>query len=508
MQQNNPSNQNNLDQQFEILLNDLKSRMHNVLHERDSADRLGISRGWPPFVLREIMTANPFSAVTPVELGGLGGDIAQSIALMSAASYESLALSLTFGINMALFLQPTLKYGQTSIKKEVAKRFVTNQNMGGLMITEPDFGSDALSMRTYNTKVDNGYHINGTKHWAGLTGWADFWLLTSRAQTANGTLARDIDFFVADMSKSEQQIVVEERFENLGLYQIPYGRNRLDLVVPEENKLIPQSTGIKMMLDLLHRSRMSFPGMAMGFIKRMLDEALAHTQQRVVSGKRLFDYDQIDERIARIQNSYTVVSAMCHNSSQMAHLANDLSGIGIEANAVKSLATDYMQESAQTLIQLVGAKGFRHNHIAGRAIVDSRPFQIFEGSNDMLYTQTAEQVIKLMKGAKEPNLFKFLSTYPSTKIGVAEFYAELNFDLDYNIPQRKLVDLGRIIAHVIMSQMIINLEAKGYNKTLASNALDMLKLDSQRLLVPLNSELRKNVVVDYQEESNWRDFLK
>ncbi|MBP8850160.1 MAG: acyl-CoA/acyl-ACP dehydrogenase, partial [Breznakibacter sp.] len=236
MQQNNPSNQNNLDQQFEILLNDLKSRMHNVLHERDSADRLGISRGWPPFVLREIMTSNPFSAVTPVELGGLGGDIAQSIALMSAASYESLALSLTFGINMALFLQPTLKYGQAGIKKEVAKRFVNNQNMGGLMITEPDFGSDALSMRTYNTKVDNGYHINGTKHWAGLTGWADFWLLTSRAQTANGTLARDIDFFVADMSKSEQQIVVEERFENLGLYQIPYGRNRLDLVVPEENK--------------------------------------------------------------------------------------------------------------------------------------------------------------------------------------------------------------------------------------------------------------------------------
>ncbi len=126
----------------------------------------------------------------------------------------------------------------------------------------------------------------------------------------------------------------------------------------------------------------------------------------------------------------------------------------------------------------------------------------------MLYTQSAEQVVNLMKGAKEPNLFKFLSTYPSTKIGVAEFYAELNFDLDYNIPQRKLVDLGRIIAHVIMSQMIINLEAKGYNKTLASNALDMLKLDSQRLLVPLNSSLRKNVVIDYQEESNWRDFLK
>lgn len=498
----------NLNLQFEELLNTLKHKMHNVLHERDNTDRIGITRGMPPFVMREIMSANPFSAVVPVELGGLGGDIAQSIALMSAASYESLALSLTFGINMALFLQPTLKYGQLSIRQEVAKRFVKNQNMGGLMITEPDFGSDALSMRTENTKLNNGYHIKGTKHWAGLTGWADFWLLTSRAKTQNDALARDIDFFVADVSKPEQQIVVEERFENLGLYQIPYGRNRLDLIVPHENRLIPHSTGIKMMLDLLHRSRMSFPGMAMGFIQRMLDEALAHTQQRIVSGKRLIDYDQIDERVSRIQNSYTIVSAMCHNSSQVGHLANDLSGIGVEANAVKSLATDYMQESAQTLLQLVGAKGYKHNHIAGRAIVDSRPFQIFEGSNDMLYTQTAEQVVKLMKNVKETNLYNFLATYPSTNSAIKLYKNDLNFDIDYTIPQRKLVDLGKIIAHVIMSQMVINLEAKGYRKELINNALDMLRLDSQRLLVPFNTSLRKSVIIDYQDGSNWREFLK
>ncbi len=505
---NAPTAQINLNLQFEELLSNLKAKMHNVLHERDSADRIGISRGMPPFIMREIMSANPFKAVVPTELGGLGGDVAQSIALMSAASYESLALSLTFGINMALFLQPTLKYGQYAIKQEVAKRFVTSQNMGGLMITEPDFGSDALSMRTENTKTNKGYHIKGIKHWAGLTGWADFWLLTSREKTASGALARDIDFFVADVSKAEQQIVVEERFENLGLYQIPYGRNRLDLVVPQENKLIPQSTGLKLMLDLLHRSRMSFPGMAMGFINRMLDEALDHTQQRIVSGKRLLDYDQIDERVSRIQNSYTVVSAMCYNSSLVAHLENDLSGIGIEANSVKSLATDMMQESAQTLLQVVGAKGYKHNHIAGRAIVDSRPFQIFEGSNDMLYTQVSEQVIKLMKNSKETNLLNFLASYPSTKLSANLFKDDLNITIDYNLQQRKLVDLGRIIAHVVVSQMVLQLEAKGYRKDLINNAVDQLRLDNQRLLTAINFKQRTSVVVDYKDNSNWRDLLK
>ena len=37
-----------------------------------------------------------------------------------------------------------------------------------------------------------------------------------------------------------------------------------------------------MMLDLLHSSRMQFPGMGMGFIKRMLDEALTHCSQRLL----------------------------------------------------------------------------------------------------------------------------------------------------------------------------------------------------------------------------------
>jgi Acyl-CoA dehydrogenases len=62
------------------------------------------------------------------------------------------------------------------------------------MITEPDFGSDALKMQTSYTESDNEYHLQGTKHWAGLTGWADFWLLTARRQNSKGELSRDIDF--------------------------------------------------------------------------------------------------------------------------------------------------------------------------------------------------------------------------------------------------------------------------------------------------------------------------
>jgi alkylation response protein AidB-like acyl-CoA dehydrogenase len=44
-----------------------------------------------------------------------------------------------------------------------------------------------------------------------------------------------------------------------------------------------------MLLDMLHRSRFQFPGMGMGFIKRMLDEAITHTKSRLVGNKSLSD---------------------------------------------------------------------------------------------------------------------------------------------------------------------------------------------------------------------------
>src|SRR5699024_5533069 len=147
------------------------------------------------------------------------------------------------------FLEPVAKYAQESIKENIFKNFLEQQQIGGLMITEPDYGSDALNMQTWNKKIGDSYKVEGMKHWQGLTGMADYWLITSRKKDDEGKLSRDIDIFVCEVSQENQQIVVEEIFNNLGLKLIPYGLNKVDIIVPEENKLIPKSSGIKMMLD-------------------------------------------------------------------------------------------------------------------------------------------------------------------------------------------------------------------------------------------------------------------
>nr|WP_320020540.1 acyl-CoA dehydrogenase family protein [uncultured Draconibacterium sp.] len=492
---------------FSEFLENLKEKMKQVFHVRADIDQLSLKRGLPPFVMREIMSANPLSVGIPTQYGGRGGVMKENIGLLAAASYESLALSLTFGINSALFLQPFGKFGQDEVKPQVFNRFLNEKAMGGLMITEPDYGSDALNMQTSYTESESKYHLKGKKHWAGLTGWADFWLLSARQQSKSEKLQRDIDFFLCDVTAPGQNIVVEEFFENLGLYAIPYGRNRIDVQLPQTHKLVPETTGVKMMLDLLHRSRMQFPGMGMGFIQRMLDEALTHCKERMVGGKSLFQYDRVQHRLSKLQASYTICSAMCANSSEKAGLDVDLSSQGMEANAVKSVITDLMQEAAQSVVQLVGAKAYKLNHIAGRGTADSRPFQIFEGSNDILYAQISEGLVKMMKRAKERNLFQFLKGFDLTDKAVHFVKSQVDFNLDLQIPQRKLVEMGKIIGRVISMNQVLDLSEKGFNKELIDGSVAFLQQEITKLMSAFTFKNEEKVVDGYDENTSWLNFV-
>jgi alkylation response protein AidB-like acyl-CoA dehydrogenase len=500
--QNNHSEQH--DQSFRELLEGFRASMNRAFHQEDKIDEFSSTRGLPPAVLEELMSENPLALCIPREYGGFGGTVRDNIAFVSAASYESLPLALTLGINSALFIQPVAKYGQESIKPAVFDKFLNQSSMGGLMITEPGFGSDALSMHTSFTEKDGYFHLRGKKHWAGLTGMADFWLLTARRQTESGSLMRDIDMFICENAAPGQKIVVEEYFENLGLYQIPYGRNHIDVFIPEEQRLVPHTTGIKMLLDLLHRSRFQFPGMGMGFIKRMLDEAISHTKSRLVSSKSLFDYDQVQNRLSRIQANFTVCSAFCLKSGEVAGVENDVSSLGLEANVIKSVTSDMMQESAQSLLQLVGAKGYKLNHIAGRSVVDSRPFQIFEGSNDILYHQIADTVLKLMKSLKEKSMYQFFKGYASR--AAERIHDLINFEPDMSLSQRKLVELGQVISKVVSMDLVLHLGESGFRKDLIDNAIVVLRQDLSSLINAFHFGNQVQVVVDYQANSHWMDF--
>jgi len=493
---------------FKDFISDFKTTLKTLFEERSQNESAYTERAFPKAFLDKIMAHKPLSVAIPTKYGGRGALPAECMSILQAASYESISLTLIFGINIALFIEPFAKYGDNTLKPAVFENFIEHNNMGGLMITEPDHGSDALNMKTAYTQAENGnYHLKGTKHWQGLTGMADYWLVAARKQTSSGALNRDVDLFLTEDANPSQHIKVTELYNNNGLYPIPYGKNQIDIQLPSTHRLIPETTGIKMMMDTLHRSRLQFPGMALGFVKRALDEATKHCQERMIRGKSLSNFDQVQSDLVKLERAFTICSAMCFRSAESTSIHHDLSLCGIEANTFKAVVSDLMQESAQILMQLQGGKGYLFKSLGSRAIMDSRPFQIFEGPNDMLFTQLAEMMLKPMNRSKQMNLLEYLKTYEHAAQSAHLFEASINVTLEKTYPQRKLVLLGRAMAKVILAHHVLTLSNSGFNTDLIDNCIISLQQEVSKLMNGFHNQKTNGPSEGYNENSNWWDLL-
>ncbi|NNK97087.1 MAG: acyl-CoA dehydrogenase, partial [Desulfobacterales bacterium] len=127
----------------ETFIQEFQQNLRNVLVENPEIETVNHLEGLPRHFLNKILAQKPLSVFIPSDYGGLGGKPAQCLSLLEAASYESIAVGLMFGINGSLFLEPVAKYGTEKAKAHVFQTFLKNESLGGLMITEPDFGTDA-----------------------------------------------------------------------------------------------------------------------------------------------------------------------------------------------------------------------------------------------------------------------------------------------------------------------------------------------------------------------------
>ena len=116
-------------------------------------------------------------------------------------------------------------------------------------------------------------------------------------------------------------------------------------------------------------------------------------------------------------------------------------------------------------------------------------------------------LLKMMKKAKESNLFKFLKGLDLTSKSAISLKEMLDFDLNSNLPQRKMVELGQVIGRIVSFEMVINLGETGFRNDLIENGLNMLKQEIVSLMSSFNFRNETKLVEDYQDNSLWLNFV-
>jgi alkylation response protein AidB-like acyl-CoA dehydrogenase len=332
------------------------------------------------------------------------------------------------------------------VRQRVLADFQQRRLLAGMMMTEPDFGTNIMGIETRFRAEGSDYRLRGAKHWAGLSGTAEYWLVSARKERDTGALGRDIDFFIV---RSDQPgFEFQQSYPAAGLTSISYGLTRFDVAVSAENKLCGPDTNIRVLYDILNRSRISISAIASGASRRLLDEAVGWASKRVVFGKPLLAYEQVQHRLAAMQAISTICSSTCSFVGSMLDAHEPLEPFieMLAANVVKVTTSDLLQMSAQSAVQLYGGQGFRKDHYVGKAFVDSRPFQIFEGSNDVLYEAIAAQLIGEARKLGLSTLGGTLARHPDLPLPTLpnDTFRELSMQLDDSQVDRVL--FGKIIS--------------------------------------------------------------
>jgi alkylation response protein AidB-like acyl-CoA dehydrogenase len=408
-------------------------------------------RGYAPVFLRSVLKTDDvrvlFSPASTAE---------GNLEIVRQAAYHSVELALSLGITVSLFSGPVRRFAADLWRQQLEDGFLHHGMLGGMMITEPGCGTDIMACQTRCLKSQAGYELTGQKHWSGLTGLADYWLVLAKDEP-EGKDRRfpSLNFFICRSNPESFKVI--KTYGSAGLRSIPYGITQINA---REGVLAPLLVGdrikrFRQIHGILQRSRISITAITCGASQRIAADALAHVEDRHVFGRALAEYGQVQARIREIVASRDISEALFRLACRKATLADTTPDAEIDvmiANAVKVVCTDLAFASATSASQLLGGDSYRTDTYIGRATADLRPFRIFEGSNDVLCEAVWAAVEKAAtKGAPA---FRAImdTTYQLTGQKLPKSADLLTPGDDQHLPQGLRCLGGRILANAFCLQ--------------------------------------------------------
>ncbi|MFH1567089.1 MAG: acyl-CoA dehydrogenase [Gemmatimonadota bacterium] len=340
-------------------------------------------------LLLDFLRLGPLHAFIPRDLGGSLDGAESYLRILERTAFHSVPLALTLGISGTLFLQPLCRHAPAAVRDPVIREFLTSPSLGGIMITEPTGGTDIFGLGSCYEVCGDQLVVEGTKCWAGLTGQAQHWLVAARRRQ-DGRLTRRVSLIY--LPAATAGVEVERLFDALGLQPIPYGQTRYARAAVPASHLMPPGGhgGLRVIYDTLFRSRLAIPAIAAGLGERLVVEATARMAGRSSFGRALDQYDQVQYRLEGLRAMRDTNHCLWRFGATWTDGHPDLSTDYCLVNAAKVVASETMQGAADSAVQLFASAAYKRTHLVGRAFVDARPFQIFEGSNDVLDENTME----------------------------------------------------------------------------------------------------------------------
>lgn len=295
---------------------------------------------------------------------------------------EALAAKCT---STAVLVQSQLTVGHTILLSgsPAASGLVDEMSEGtiwGWGLTEPEAGSDILSMKTTAHKHGDGYVIRGSKRFISNAGIATRYLVFARTKAERSS--KSISAFVVP---SEAEGLSIPRFEHkMGLRASPTGDLLLDDVyVPESSRIGAVGEGVGLALSTLRWSRPLIAAVSVGVARGAFEELMKVVGPDEKELRELtIDHQSKGHRVAELLMQIAAARSFLYDVTTRADKTGELPAMW-EASSTKAFCSDVAMKVASEALEIAGPKAVEVDAPLQRYFRDAKILQIFEGTNQI-----------------------------------------------------------------------------------------------------------------------------
>ena len=316
------------------------------------------------------MTADP-------DYGGTGmGYVAHCVA-MEEISRASASVGLSYGAHSNLCVNQINRWGSDAQKEKYLPKLCSGEHVGALAMSEPNAGSDVVSMKLRAEKKNDRYVLNGAKMW--ITNGPDADTLVVYAKTDPEARSKGITAFLVE--KGMKGFSTGQKLDKLGMR----GSNTAELVfedceVPYENVLGEEGQGVKILMSGLDYERVVLSGGPLGIMAAAMDVVVPYVHERKQFGQPIGEFQLMQGKLADMYTTMNVCRAYVY---AVAAACDRGETTRKDAAGCILYSAEKATQVALEAIQALGGNGYTTDFPTGRLLRDAKLYEIGAGTSEI-----------------------------------------------------------------------------------------------------------------------------
>ena len=270
--------------------------------------------------------------------------------------------------------------GSEAQKQQYLPKLVSGEWVGALAMSEPDAGSDVVSMKLKAEKKGDRYVLDGAKMW--ITNGADADVMVVYAKTDTSAGPNGITAFLVE--KGTKGLGFGEKLDKLGMR----GSNTYPVFfegceIPEENVMGGVGRGVKVLMSGLDYERAVLSGGPLGIMGSCMDVVMPYVHDRKQFGKSIGEFQLIQGKLADMYTTWSACRAYVYAVGQACDRVDHDRSLRKDAAGAILYAAEKATWMAGQAIQILGGNGYINEFPTARLWRDAKLYEIGAGTSEI-----------------------------------------------------------------------------------------------------------------------------